>query len=232
MVNIYKRFWHVNWAQQWQYRANLLMYLAYWIVSPITYLAVWSTIANQQGGVNGMSAADFAAYYLTLLPVDILTSCITIFYLATKVQDGTLSNDLVQPVHPVLTNLFVSHIAFKALQLMAFIPIWLVLGGLPGQPAHCGSSPLSWCRARRSNRMPLPSAPSNSTASPYARASTTGITTAVWATKGSPDSHSSTPSHQLRNPPIRPDYSARDGESTGRRGKMGSCRRLPRPRLV
>ena len=74
---------------------------ASWIVLPITYLAVWSTIANQQGGVNGMSAADFAAYYLTLLPVDILTSCITIFYLATKVQDGTLSNDLVQPVHPV-----------------------------------------------------------------------------------------------------------------------------------
>ena len=100
MVNIYKRFWHVNWAQQWQYRANLLMYLAYWIVSPITISRSGPTIANDQGSVNGMTAADFAAYYLTLLPVDILTSSITIYYLATKMQDGTLSNDLIQPVHP------------------------------------------------------------------------------------------------------------------------------------
>ena len=33
-----------------------------------------------------------------------------------------------------------------------------------------------------------------------ANSSTTGITTAVWATNPRPDSHSSTPSHQLRMP--------------------------------
>jgi ABC-2 type transport system permease protein len=127
MLNIYRQFWHVNWAQQWQYRANLLMYLAYWIVSPIVYLAVWTTIANTQGSVNGMTAADFAAYYLTLLPVDILTSSITIYYLTFKIQDGTFSNDLLQPVHPVLTNILTNNIAFKALQMIVFVPIWLVL---------------------------------------------------------------------------------------------------------
>jgi ABC-2 type transport system permease protein len=127
MLNIYKRFWHVNWAQQWQYRANLIMYLAYWIVSPIVYLAVWTTIANSQGSVNGMTAADFAAYYLTLLPVDILTSSITIYYLTIKIQDGTFSNDLMQPVHPVLTNIITNNVAFKVLQMIVFIPIWFVL---------------------------------------------------------------------------------------------------------
>src|SRR5262249_23967506 len=50
---------------------------------------------------------------------------------------------------------------------------------------------------------------------PYARPRTTGITTAVWATNGRPDSHSSTPSHQLRKPPIRPDYSMRRWPSAG-----------------
>jgi len=127
MVNIYKRFWQVNWAQQWQYRANLIMYLAYWIVSPITYLAVWTAIANTQGSVNGMTAADFAAYYLTLLPVDILTASITIHYIAYRIQDGTISNDLMQPVHPILTNMFVTNIAFKVLQMFVFVPIWIVL---------------------------------------------------------------------------------------------------------
>lgn len=127
MLKIYQQFWHVNWASQWQYRANLIMYLAYWMVSPIIYLAVWTTIANTQGSVSGITAGDFAAYYLTLLPVDILTSSITIHVLAYKIQDGTISNELLQPVHPILTNVFVNNIAFKALQLMFFIPIWLML---------------------------------------------------------------------------------------------------------
>ena len=49
MLRIYRRFWQVNWAEQWQYRANLLMYLLYWLVSPIVYLSVWTTIAQQPG---------------------------------------------------------------------------------------------------------------------------------------------------------------------------------------
>lgn len=127
MLNIYKRFWQVNWAEQWQYRANLIMYLAYWLVSPIIYLAVWTTIAREQGSVNGMTANDFAAYYLTLLPIDILTASIVIHILAFKIQEGTISNELLQPVHPVLTNTLTSNVAFKALNLIVFVPIWIVL---------------------------------------------------------------------------------------------------------
>lgn len=127
MLRIYQRFWQVNWAEQWQYRANLVMYLAFWLVSPITYLAVWTTIANAQGSVNGLTADNFAAYYLTVLPVDILASSITIHILAWKIQNGTISNELLQPVHPVLTNTLVSNVAFKALQMIVFVPIWILL---------------------------------------------------------------------------------------------------------
>lgn len=127
MLNIYKRFWQVNWAEQWQYRANLFMYLAYWLVSPVVYLSVWTSIANAQGGVNGMTAGDFAAYYLVLLPVDIATAAITIHIFAYKIQDGTLSNALLQPVHPILVNTLMNTIAFKALQLIIFVPIWIAL---------------------------------------------------------------------------------------------------------
>ncbi len=127
MLRIYQRLWHVNWAEQWQYRANLLMYLLFWLVSPIVYLAVWTTIANAQGTVNGLTANDFATYYLTLLIVDNLTSDITIHILAYKVQDGTLSGELLKPVHPILTGTFVNNLAFKALTLLVLIPVWLVL---------------------------------------------------------------------------------------------------------
>lgn len=127
MLRIYQRFWQVNWAEQWQYRANLLMYQFYWLVSPVVYLAVWVTIANHQGSVNGLTANDFVTYYMTLLIVDQLTSDITIHILANKIQDGTLASDLLRPIHPVLTQTLVNNIAFKALSFVAFIPIWVVL---------------------------------------------------------------------------------------------------------
>ncbi len=127
MIRLYKRFWQVNWAEQWQYRANLLMYLAYWVVSPVVYLSVWQAVANAQGGVKGLSANDFVTYYLTLLIVDVLTSDIVIHILAYKVQDGTLSSDLLRPVHPIFTSTLMNNLAFKALTFAALIPIWIVL---------------------------------------------------------------------------------------------------------
>jgi len=127
MLRIYRRFWQVNWYEQWQYRANLMMYLLYWLVSPVVYLAVWTTIARTQGSVGGLTPNDFVTYYLTLLVVDQMTSDITIHLLAYKIQDGTLSGELLRPVHPILTNTLVNNLAFKALVFMVFVPIWLVL---------------------------------------------------------------------------------------------------------
>jgi ABC-2 type transport system permease protein len=74
-----------------------------------------------------MTANDFTAYYMVLLLVDVLTSQITIFLLAWRIEDGSLSNLLVQPIHPVLTHVLVNNLAFKALNVMALAPIWAVL---------------------------------------------------------------------------------------------------------
>jgi ABC-2 type transport system permease protein len=142
MLRIYQRLWQTNWAAQWQYRANLLMYLLYWLVSPIVYLAVWTTVATNQGDVNGLTANDFITYYLTLLIVDNLTSDITIHILAYKIQDGTLAGELLLPVHPILTSTLINNLAFKALTLMALIPVWLVLS-LLFRPDFGGVTPLS-----------------------------------------------------------------------------------------
>lgn len=127
MLKIFQRLWQVNWAEQWQYRANLIMYLLYWLVSPIIYLAVWTSIAHSKGSVSGFTANDFVTYYMTLLVVDQVTSNIVIHTFAYKVQDGTLSGELVRPIHPMLTNALVNNIAFKALTIMGFIPVWILL---------------------------------------------------------------------------------------------------------
>ncbi len=127
MRKIYYRLWQTNWSEQWQYRANLLMYTLYGLVSPVVYLAVWITIANSQGSVSGLTANDFITYYLTLLIVDELTSDITIHILAYKIQDGTLSSDLLLPIHPVLTHTLVYNIGFKILSFIVLIPVWIIL---------------------------------------------------------------------------------------------------------
>ncbi|HNP71469.1 MAG TPA: ABC-2 family transporter protein [Kouleothrix sp.] len=142
MLRIYWRMWQVNWSEQWQYRANLLMYLLYWLVSPIVYLSVWSTVARGQGQVGGLTPNDFVTYYLTLLIVDNLASDITIHLLAYKIQDGTLSGDLLKPVHPILTNTLMNNLAFKALMLMVLVPVWLLLC-LLFQPDFSGVTPMS-----------------------------------------------------------------------------------------
>jgi ABC-2 type transport system permease protein len=127
MLLIIKRLWQVNWAEQWQYRANLLMYLLYWLVSPIIYLAVWTSIANQKGSVNGFTANDFTTYYMLLLVCDQITSNIVVHTFGYKIQDGTLSGELIKPIHPMLTNALVNNIAFKALSLTGLTPIWIIL---------------------------------------------------------------------------------------------------------
>jgi ABC-2 type transport system permease protein len=43
------------------------------------------------------------------------------------VQDGSLSGELIKPIHPMLTNTLVNDIAFKTLNMMVLIPIWIVL---------------------------------------------------------------------------------------------------------
>ena len=103
------------------------MYLLYWLVSPIIYLAVWTSIARSQGSINGLTANDFVTYYLTLLIVDQVTSNITIHIFAYKIQDGTLASELIRPIHPVLTNVLVNNIAFKVLIMLGFLPVWGIL---------------------------------------------------------------------------------------------------------
>jgi ABC-2 type transport system permease protein len=142
MLRIYQRLWQVNWAEQWQYRANMMMYSLYSLVSPVVYLSVWVAIATQQGSVSGLTANDFITYYLALLLIDQLTGDITIHILAYKIQDGTLSGDLLRPVHPILTSTLVYNIAFKALTFIALIPVWIVLA-LLFQPDFSSITPLS-----------------------------------------------------------------------------------------
>jgi ABC-2 type transport system permease protein len=127
MLKIFQRLWQVNWAEQWQYRANLFMYVLYWIVQPVIYIAVWASIAHAQGSVKGLTANDFITYYMVMLIVDQATSEVVVYNFAYKIQDGTLANEIIRPIHPILTNALTNNIAFKALTTLVLIPVWILL---------------------------------------------------------------------------------------------------------
>jgi ABC-type uncharacterized transport system permease subunit len=61
------------------------------------------------------------------LIADQFTSNIVIHTFGYKIQDGSLSGELVRPIHPMLTNALVNNIAFKMLTIMGLIPIWIIL---------------------------------------------------------------------------------------------------------
>jgi ABC-2 type transport system permease protein len=143
MLLIFSRLWQVNWAEHWQYRANLMMYILYGLVSPVVYLAVWTTIATSQGSVGGLTANDFVTYYLTLLIVDQIIGDISQYYLVDKILDGTLSSDLLRPIHPVLTQTLIATTAQKALSFIALLPVWVVLA-LVFHPDYSGVTPQSF----------------------------------------------------------------------------------------
>ena len=122
MLRIYRRFWQVNWAEQWQYRANLLMYLLYWLVSPIVYLVGVDDGGQQPGQRPGAdrerlrhllpdAAGRRPAHQRHHDP-----------HPGYKIQDGTLSGELLRPVHPILTNTLINNLAFKALTFMRLHP--------------------------------------------------------------------------------------------------------------
>jgi ABC-2 type transport system permease protein len=130
MFKIFVRLWQIRWAEQWQYRASLMMYILYGIISPVVFLSVWRSIAQTQGQVGGLTANDFTIYYLVLLAVSNLTAEITIWILAYRIQDGTLSAELLKPVHPILTTNLVTNLANKALTVLVLAPVWVVVAFL------------------------------------------------------------------------------------------------------
>jgi ABC-2 type transport system permease protein len=74
---------------------------------------------------------------MTLLIVDQITSNIVLHTFAYKVQDGSLSSELIRPIHPMLTNTLVNNVAFKVFTILGLIPIWIALFFL-FQPDYSG----------------------------------------------------------------------------------------------
>ncbi len=87
---------------EFQYRAATYMYILGMVAEPVIYLVVWSTIADQSGGeVNGLTAGDFAAYYIVWTLVRTMNIVFTPYGWEWRIREGELSGQLLRPLHPI-----------------------------------------------------------------------------------------------------------------------------------
>jgi ABC-2 type transport system permease protein len=112
---------------QFQYRTANYAYMLGMVAEPVIYLVVWSRVAGAQGGaVEGITAGEFAAYYIVWTLVRNMNIVFTPFGWEERIRQGELSAALVRPVHPIHYD--IAYFAgWKVVAVLLWLPIAAVL---------------------------------------------------------------------------------------------------------
>jgi ABC-2 type transport system permease protein len=112
---------------QFQYRTANYLFMVGMVAEPVVYLVVWSTVARAQGGaVEGITAGQFAAYYIVWTLVRNMNIVFTPYGWEERIQRGELSGALVRPVHPIHFDL-AYFAGWKVVVIVLWLPIAAVL---------------------------------------------------------------------------------------------------------
>jgi ABC-2 type transport system permease protein len=140
MLDFYWTSIRVQIQTQFQYRAAMWMYTLGMVAEPTIYLVVWTTIARTHGGsVDGVTANQFAAYYVVWTLVRMMNIVFTPFGWEFRIREGQFSGWLTKPIHPVHYDL-ASFAGQKVPWLILYLPIAAALS-LIFHPAIHPSAP-------------------------------------------------------------------------------------------
>jgi ABC-2 type transport system permease protein len=113
---------------QFQYRAAMVIWMIGRVIEPLIYLVVWTTVAATRGGrVGGFDAADFSAYFITLMLVNQMTFSWIMWEYDYIIRTGMFSFRLLRPIHPIHADI-ADNLAYKILTLVIIIPVAFILG--------------------------------------------------------------------------------------------------------
>jgi len=117
-------------AIQFQYRAANYFYMLGMVAEPVIYLVVWSSVARSAGGaVNGITAAQFAAYYIVWTLVRNMNIVFGAPFWEWRIREGQLSGQLLRPLHPLHYD--VAYFAgWKLVVILLWLPIAAVLSAI------------------------------------------------------------------------------------------------------
>ena len=142
ITQIYRAFFKIQFVTQFQYRAEMAIWMIGRLLEPIIYVVVWSTVARSQGGsIGGRTPEDFAAYYIVLMFVSQFTFTWIMHEFEFRVRTGSLSPLLLKPVHPIHQDI-ASNVSYKILTLVILIPAAALMTFLFNPAFTFGSSDL------------------------------------------------------------------------------------------
>jgi ABC-2 type transport system permease protein len=127
LVDVYVQEAKIAIAEQIQYRAANYFYMIGMVAEPVIYLVVWSTVAAQQGGsVAGITAGQFAAYYIVWTLVRNINIVFTPYGWEERIREGRLSAQLLRPLFPIVEDLGF-FIGWKPVVVVLWLPIAIFL---------------------------------------------------------------------------------------------------------
>lgn len=129
-LKAYPTLLKVYYARSIEYRGQLLIWILASIL-PLVMMLVWIQIANTQGPINGFSSIDFVEYYLMVTLFRRLTGAWIFWDVDGDIRNGTLSPQLLKPLHP-LHHLLTRVIASKPIQIIIVLPPILIASVLVG----------------------------------------------------------------------------------------------------
>jgi ABC-2 type transport system permease protein len=108
----------VGFASSLAYRSEFFV----WILAtnmPLVMLALWSEVARE-APIGGYGQKEFTAYFLTTLIVRQLTGSWVVWEMNAEIRQGTLSQRLLRPIHPILSYAADNLAALPLRALIAF----------------------------------------------------------------------------------------------------------------
>ncbi|MBA2277700.1 MAG: ABC-2 family transporter protein [Chloroflexia bacterium] len=128
LLEFYGAKFRTELALQFAYRGALAIWLLSLVSQPLISLVVWTTVAETNGGsAGGFTAGEYAAYFVILMVVNQLTFSWHMWEFEWRVRTGFFSPVLLRPLHPVHNDI-IENLTFKALTLVALLPIAVTLG--------------------------------------------------------------------------------------------------------
>jgi ABC-2 type transport system permease protein len=127
LVDFYATTMRIAVQEQLQYRVQNYLYMLGMVAEPLIYLVVWTTIAEQRGGsVEGVTAGQFAAYYIVWTLVRNMNIVFTPYGWEWRIREGMFSGQLLRPLHPLHYD--VAYFAgWKFVVIVLWLPIAFVL---------------------------------------------------------------------------------------------------------
>ncbi|HUG07330.1 MAG TPA: ABC-2 family transporter protein [Acidimicrobiia bacterium] len=97
----YRAGMRLGFQREIQYRIRTTLMILGFMVEPIIYLAVWTTVAEAQGGeIAGLTTGTLAAYYIVWTLVRVYNLGFAPDAWEWRIREGRMNDFLSQPIHP------------------------------------------------------------------------------------------------------------------------------------